>query len=129
MLGALFAQWRYAAAGLIFAAAVIFAWNAAVWRSKAAELGAARAEIRRLNNVALRAHSFAIDLAKKLEKAEKETAAKAGKSKEVIRRVVTIDPRCDLEPSVLRVLNDLRVPAAPAAPAPATRRPGTVAGG
>ena len=101
--------------GLAAAGLLIGGWTVNGWRADSQKLDAAKAAVRDAQNrmvAAQRASAKADDeraeMGMKLSDAEAALLTTSTQAKVIIRRVVQIDPRCDLEPSVIRVLNAAR---------------------
>lgn len=126
ILTAIFANWKAAAYGLLAAALLIAGWQVNGWRQDAARLDDAKAALRTAQEkmasaqrMAVKADEDRATLGLQLTEAELALKEASKNAKTVIRRVfVQTDPRCDLEPSVVRVLRDARsgTPIVPPAP-------------
>ena len=115
ILASILSQWRFGLYGLAAAALLIFGWTAAGWRNDSLKLDDAKAALRttqermaQAQRAAIKADEERATMGMKLTEAEAALFSTSTQAKVVIRRVVQIDPRCDLEPSVIRVLNAAR---------------------
>lgn len=143
MLTAILSQWRAAAYGLLAAALLIAGWTANGWRHDAAKLQDAKEALRTAQErmaaaqrMAIKADEERVTMGLQLTTAELALKEASSNAKTVIRTVyVKSDPRCDLEPSIIRVLNGTRAAGgilpdatAPHDVAPARPTSGTIAG-
>ena len=108
ILTAIWAQARYGLYGLIVAGLLIAGWQANQWRVDSSQLKAARAAIQAEQKARLEADAARVTMGMKLSEIEAELFTSSNKAKQIVRVYVTKDPRCDLEPSVVRVLRDAR---------------------
>lgn len=124
ILTAIWAQARYGVYGLIVAGLLIAGWTAAGWRNDSLKLDDAKAALRtaqarmaQAQRDAVKADEDRVSIGIKLTDAEEALRSNSTQAKVIIRRVVQSDPRCNLEPSVIRVLAAARrgeaVPATP----------------
>lgn len=116
MIGALLSQWRAVVYGLLAAGLIIAGWTVNQWRVDASQLKATKAALTAEMEARVRADRDRVGLATKLQEAETTIAANTDRAKEIVRVYVSKDPRCDLEPSVVRVLRDARAGRVPTAP-------------
>lgn len=120
ILTALLANWRWAGAGLLAAGLLIAGWTVNQWRVDAGQLKAAKAAHQAALAARIAADLARVELSLELQKAETQIAANIGRAKEVVRVYVKSDPRCDIDASVIRVLNAARANVPPTAPDPAS---------
>lgn len=115
MIGAILSQWRAVVYGLLAAGLIIAGWTVNQWRVDASQLKATKAALTAEMEARVRADRDRVGLATKLQEAETTIAANIDRAKEIVRVYVSKDPRCDLEPSVVRVLRDARAGRMPTA--------------
>lgn len=124
MIAAILGNWKWGAAGLVVAAALIFAWQANEWKHRAAQ--AAVVERQLAAEIAARKRA---DEARTLAEAQLEQMV--GETRVEIREIVKRVPvvvnnsrECDLGLDALRLLNEAR--GHPAVSGPSGERAGPV---
>ena len=108
ILTAIWAQARYGLYGLIVAGLLIAGWQANQWRIDSSQLKAAKAAIQAEQKARLDADNERVTMGMKLSELEAELLTSSNQAKQIVRVYVTKDPRCDLEPAIVRVLRDAR---------------------
>lgn len=119
-------QLKYGLYGLLAAGLLIAGWTVAGWRHDASKLQDAKEALRTAQErmaaaqrMAIKADEERVTIGLQLTDAELALREATLHAKTVIRTVyVKSDPRCDLEPSVIRVLNGARAGRVPDATAP-----------
>ncbi len=125
-LATLLGHWRWAGAGLLAAGLLIAGWTANGWRHDAAKLQDAKKALRTAQErmaaaqrMAVKADEERVTIGLQLTDTELALREATNNAKTIVRTVyVKSDPRCDLDASVIRVLNGARAGRVPNAPAP-----------
>ena len=112
ILASILSQWRFGLYGLIAAALLIAGWTVNGWRNDALKLNDAKAAVREAQSrmaaaqrAAIQADEDRVSMGMKLSEAEATILTTNNQAKTIVRRVyIQSDPRCDLEPSIIRVL-------------------------
>lgn len=125
ILTAIWAQARYGLYGLIVAGLLIAGWQANQWRVDSSQLKAAKAAIQAEQKARLDADNERVTMGMKLSELEAELLTSSNQAKQIVRVYVSKDPRCDIEPSVVRVLRDARAGRMPSTPDDASAAGGT----
>lgn len=111
ILTSVLGQGRFALYGLAAAGLLILGWTVSGWRNDSLKLDDAKEAIRtaqarmaQAQRDAIKADEDRVTMGVKLTDAEEALRSNSTQAKVIIRRVVQSDSRCNLEPSVIRVL-------------------------
>lgn len=124
MIAAILGNWKWGAAGLVFAAALIFAWQANEWKHRAAQAAVVERQLAAEIAARKRADEARTLAEAQLEQMVGETRVEI---REIIKRVPVVvnnSRECDFGLDALRLLNEAR--GHPAMSGPSGERAGPV---